>query len=44
MTKMDDLGSLALHYASHDIDGSIMSVEEGGSSNNTDLIDWGIWH
>ena len=34
VAEMDHLGSSGLNQASHDIDGSIMSIEQGGGSND----------
>src|SRR5689334_22878002 len=44
VTEMDDLRALALKNATHDIDSSIMTVEEGCCSNDTDLVDGLITH
>jgi hypothetical protein len=38
MSQVDDLRTLALQDASHDIDGGIMAIEEAGSGHDPDLI------
>lgn len=38
MSQVNDLGALALQDAPHDVDGSIMAIEQGCSSNDTDLM------
>src|SRR6187549_3157171 len=38
MPQMDDLCTLGLHDPAHDIDSSIMPVEQGSSSYDTNLI------
>src|SRR5258705_8121305 len=44
VTKMDDLGAFALHDAPHNINSSIMTIEEAGRRNNTNLISGSITH
>jgi hypothetical protein len=35
VTKMNHFGSSGLNQASHDIDGGIVSIEQGGGSNDS---------
>jgi hypothetical protein len=44
MTKMDDLGTFALHDASHDIDGCVMAIKQTGRGNDPDFMGGRIWH
>jgi hypothetical protein len=36
--EVDDLGSFALQYAAHDIDGGIMAVKQSGSRYDPDFL------
>ena len=38
VSKVDDLGSGALHDASHDIDGGIVAVKKGGGRHHADVV------
>lgn len=44
VTKMNDLGTLALHDAPHNIDGSVMAVKQRGSRYNSDLAAGNFTH
>jgi hypothetical protein len=44
MAQVDDLGSLALQDAPHDIDGCIMTVKKAGGRNDADLVLGVEWH
>jgi hypothetical protein len=43
VTKVDYLHTCALQYTPHNIDGSIVSVEQCGSCNNPDRILWFVF-
>ena len=38
MAKMNHFGPACLKYPSHDVDGSVMSVEQRGSGHDTDVV------
>jgi hypothetical protein len=43
VAKMDNLCPARLNNSAHDVDRSIMSIEEGGGCNNPDFVYWLVW-
>jgi hypothetical protein len=44
MAQVNDLGTLGLQDAAHDIDGSIVTIKQTGCGNDADFIFWRVGH
>jgi hypothetical protein len=43
VAEVDNFGTAALHDTAHDIDGSVVTVEERGGGYEADLVLWCVW-